>query len=314
MWVILGLSLCLLGLLVALSWSEIQSATASLLGSGAEPAGWQDRVALGALQLAYVPNVAVWVAAYLLGAGFAVGADTHVSPFTVEIGTLPTVPLAAIIPEQPLAWPWLPLVLVGLGALFAGGWVRTGPRRIRVRVVFGLAVAFCSAWAMAFAAAASSGGLGPGRLAEVGPAMLPVWAATMLVVGVGQVLWAVLPTLISDVGPFVAHAARRWRIAAARRAGRRSAVRSRRAAADLPGTSAGPARGRLRRRGEGGRRGRRRRAAEPGSGEPAPRRRRGRKAAAPGTDETLADGSSPVRRRRLARRRGKGSGTTTIGE
>src|SRR5690606_10693480 len=39
--------------------------------------------------LAYSPNLAVWAAAYLLGPGFAVGADTVVRSSEVTLGPLP---------------------------------------------------------------------------------------------------------------------------------------------------------------------------------------------------------------------------------
>ena len=60
-----------------------------------------------------VPNAVAFTGSYLLGPGFAVGAQTLVSPAVVVLGPLPLFPLLAALPANaaPAAWTGLLLVL-----------------------------------------------------------------------------------------------------------------------------------------------------------------------------------------------------------
>src|SRR5690606_6085382 len=49
-------------------------------------------------QLAFVPNVVVWTAAWFVGPGFALGTGSLVSPLGTAVGPLPTVPLLGALP------------------------------------------------------------------------------------------------------------------------------------------------------------------------------------------------------------------------
>jgi hypothetical protein len=209
-----------------LHWSDFWQTGTALLSSATQPASRLDAAALGAIQLGYLPNAVVWTASYLTGAGFSAGADTFVSPFTVTLGTLPELPLTVLIPQAPLRWPFIPLLLVGAGSLLAGAVLRNAGLTLlmRTRLVLGLALAGVSAAGMTVLAAASNGGLGPGRLASVGPAAGMVLLATAGVVGLAQVTWALFPTLVADLGPF-AEQLRGW---VSRVRSNRAAVRARR--------------------------------------------------------------------------------------
>lgn len=226
-WLLLQAAGTVLALLLAVSflmvivqllvhWSGLWEMSQVLLSSGSLPASRFDAAALGAVQLAYLPNAVVWSAAYLLGAGFAVGEGTIVSPFSVTLGTMPEFPLTTLIPTAPLRWPWLPPLLIAIGSMLAGSVIRNAglAKQMRTRLAVGAIVAFASAVGMAVLAAASNGGLGPGRLATVGPGVGVTLLATALVIGLGQLAWAVFPTVVADVGPFVDHA--RGTITAAR--------------------------------------------------------------------------------------------------
>jgi hypothetical protein len=215
--IVLGIAFALVLLRLLASWSQFQGISDALLASGAEPSTRFDAVALGALQLAYLPNVVVWTAAYLVGAGFAVGADTIVSPFSVTVGTVPELPLATLLPDSGLRWPWLPLLLVALASVLAGAGIRSAglARRMRTRLVLGGLVAVGAALALGILAAASSGGLGEGRLAVMGPSpwLTLLWA--LFVIGIGQLAWALFPTVLADVGPLASNIAvrvRQWRL------------------------------------------------------------------------------------------------------
>ena len=145
-------------------------------------AGVGGGVLVGALCLLYLPTAAVWGTAYVVGPGFAVGAGTSVSPFGVDLGAVPALPLLAALPQEP-GPDWAPLVLLvplGAGAL-AGvlahrsgavtgdGWAPVA----RVAGVIGGLVAAV----LAVLALVASGPGGPGRLVETGPQW---WAVSLL--------------------------------------------------------------------------------------------------------------------------------------
>ena len=139
-------------------------------------------VALLALQLAYLPTLVVWGAAYLTGAGFAVGTGTDVSPYGVDLGPLPGLPLLAALPGQPPT-----AVAVALLALPVAAGVVAGALLVRHRAA--LADEIAAAWgalaglglgvAMLVIAALAGGPAGPGRMAAVGPS---AWQVALLVV------------------------------------------------------------------------------------------------------------------------------------
>lgn len=131
-------------------------------------------VLLGLLCLGYVPTAAFWGTAYVVGPGFAVGTATSVSPFGVDLGAVPAVPLLAALPQEPGPG-WAPLVLlvpVAAGVLAAlladrvealagSGW---RPLAELAGTVGGLVAATVAGLAML-----TSGPGGPGRLADTGP-------------------------------------------------------------------------------------------------------------------------------------------------
>jgi hypothetical protein len=74
------------------------------------------------LNLLYLPNVALAAISYVSGAGFAVGAGTHLSPITQDIGQIPALPLLAALPVDSNKWLLLfSIVIIALGALL-GYW------------------------------------------------------------------------------------------------------------------------------------------------------------------------------------------------
>ncbi|WP_309064658.1 cell division protein PerM [Microbacterium sp.] len=142
--------------------------------------------------LAYLPTLIVWSVGWLAGPGFAVGSGTAVSPAGTELGVVPGIPVLGLIPENSSMW-MLISVLVPVAAGAVAGWM------IRSRLVWeglgtGLApraaiaagIAALSAGAAALAAVLASGSIGPGRLAEAGPAP----GALALAIGVEVLLGA----------------------------------------------------------------------------------------------------------------------------
>jgi hypothetical protein len=155
-----GLSLALAG-----------RAASDVLGS--LNAGVAGQIGITALCLAFLPNLAVWGAAYLLGPGFAVGTGTVVSPGDVLLGPVPALPVLAGLPSGPLSGLGPALLGVPLIAGLAAG-ILLARRRKRVGGWGGLFVAAALAGPVSgivlhVGTIASRGGLGSGRLSELGP-------------------------------------------------------------------------------------------------------------------------------------------------
>lgn len=153
-------------------------------------------VALG--QLAYLPTLVAWGAAYAAGPGFALGAGATVSPAGTNVGVVPGVPVLGVVPESPSAW----LLLLALGVVAAGalaGWVARARLReadddepVVPRVAAFVAIVAGTAGAAALLAAVASGSLGPGRLEHVGPpaGTLALVVAIEVALGAAALLFA----------------------------------------------------------------------------------------------------------------------------
>ncbi|GGI48107.1 hypothetical protein BCL57_002829 [Agromyces flavus] len=163
--------------------------------SQALAAGVDGGIAIVLAELALLPNLIIWAAAWILGPGFALGAGTTVSPSVTLIGPVPGLPLLGALPAEgaPLGVLWLALpVLLGFGgaALVA----RSAPDRDGepwwVTLAVGLASGGVAGAVLGVLAACSAGAVGPGRLAEVGPDALLVAASAAASVGVGAIAGA----------------------------------------------------------------------------------------------------------------------------
>ena len=166
---------------------------------GAYRTGVAGQAGITLVSLAYAPNAAVWAAAYLLGPGFAVGVDTTVRTTEVTVGALPAVPAGRRHPARPGRrprrgaaracrwWPgWSPAGCSPAGCCGAGerrsaGAACSARRRSPGRSPGAL---------LGAAAVASSGALGGGRLATIGPVAWQVAAVATVVVAVGAVVGA----------------------------------------------------------------------------------------------------------------------------
>ena len=131
--------------------------------------------ALTVAQLAFLPNLVIWLASWMIGPGFAIGTGSSVSPLGTALGSLPGVPLFAVIPAGGYA-AGLVAVLVPLVCGFVAATVvrsrtaflREGPgvvslllTALAIGVVAGIELGLLAWW--------SGGALGPGRLHDVGP-------------------------------------------------------------------------------------------------------------------------------------------------
>ncbi|HEX2143146.1 MAG TPA: DUF6350 family protein [Glycomyces sp.] len=129
------------------------------------------------LALLYLPNCAVWAAAYITGPGFAVGAGTAVQAEMIELGPLPAFPVFAAVPNAPL--PEYATILIGLPLMLAAvfGVVLTyrSPDLRVPRVTTAATVAAASAaGVLGLLAYLSGGAAGTNLMAELGPDPLAV--------------------------------------------------------------------------------------------------------------------------------------------
>ncbi len=102
--------------LLAARLPEIAAMTADL------HAGIVGGIGLFAVQAALLPNLVLWGVAYALGSGFATGGGGLVRPSQVSAGTLPDLPLFAVLPDTSMpgsAWAVLAVLPVCAGVVLA---------------------------------------------------------------------------------------------------------------------------------------------------------------------------------------------------
>jgi hypothetical protein len=150
-------------------------------------------------QLVYLPTLIVWTASWLAGPGFAVGAGTAVSPAGTQLGVVPGIPVFGLLPENSSIWMLIVILIPIAAGAFAGWAVRSRlvwegtPLRMPQRAVIAVGIAGVSAGIAGLAAALANGSMGPGRLAVVGPAVLPFALALGAEVLVGAAILLLSP-------------------------------------------------------------------------------------------------------------------------
>lgn len=169
-------------------------------------AGVVGSVVLFAICLMLLPNVILYVVAFLAGPGFQLGVGTTIAPTGVDVGNLPALPLLAAVPADG-ATPTYLLVLTALVPLLAGvmaGFVvaRRGMAAEDSDVLGWDAFALRGAIAALLAGIVllvlmtlSGGAAGPGRMTQVGVSgAIP--AAGVLVAGmaIGAAITAAVVT------------------------------------------------------------------------------------------------------------------------
>lgn len=178
---------CVLLVLVALVLSFDDAATLmARLHTSPSEAGLYSLV-----NVAYLPNASVFAGAWMFGPGFAVGANTLVSPGAVVLGPLPLFPLLAALPAAgtPAAW------LGGLMALPPLVAAVATFRCLRGRALTWdqAALAGCGGGILAgvlFAvlASVSGGAAGPGRMRHIGPDTAEVLVHAITACGIGALV------------------------------------------------------------------------------------------------------------------------------
>jgi hypothetical protein len=170
--------------LVLLSYAEIitlyERLHADVLGGAV--------ITLG--ELAFLPNLVVWTAAWFVGPGFALGTGSAVSPLATTLGPVPAIPLLGALPSGETSFGFAGLVVPVVAGFVAGAVTGRGVRdeSVGTRAVTGLLIGAVGGALLGALAAASGGAAGPGRLAEVGPDPLPVALFGALEIGVAALL------------------------------------------------------------------------------------------------------------------------------
>lgn len=149
--------------------------------------------------LLYLPTLLIWAASWLAGPGFALGTGTSVSPAGTELGVVPGIPVLGLVPENSSIW-MLVCVLVPIGCGALAGWMvrsrlvweRTG-EALGPRAAIAGGIAAISAGLAALAGVLASGSVGPGRLAETGPAVGPFALAVGVEVLIGCAILLLAP-------------------------------------------------------------------------------------------------------------------------
>jgi hypothetical protein len=193
---VLGAGASVAGVALAVSGGQASATLATF------QAGVQGQAGLTVLCLVYVPNLATWSAAYLIGPGFAVGVGTTVSAGRVSLGALPAVPVLAGLPDSAVAGLGPLLLVLPMAGGMAAGWLLVR-RRLRLAADresdvpgWGELLGACALAGpvggilLGLAALASGGALGSGRLAVTGPIGWQVAAVSAVVVALGAIIAA----------------------------------------------------------------------------------------------------------------------------
>lgn len=150
--------------------------------------------------VAVIPNALAFGGAFLLGPGFLVGTGTVVAPSGVALGPLPMFPLFAALPEQgpQPAWTGFAIVLAGAAAaLVVVRLQRAFPTtRWEEGLIRGLAGGVGAGLLFGLLMHWSGGGIGPGRMAEVGPHVMDATVRAVVAMGLGGVLAGLVMTAL----------------------------------------------------------------------------------------------------------------------
>jgi hypothetical protein len=136
-------------------------------------------------ELAFLPNLVIFTASWLVGPGFSIGTGSLVSPLATQLGPIPAIPVLGALPTGQLAFGFVGLLVPVLAGFLAGAIL--GPRlRDELgpigRAAAALSIGVVGGIILGLLAWAAGGAAGPGRLATVGPDPWAVggWAALEL--------------------------------------------------------------------------------------------------------------------------------------
>jgi hypothetical protein len=83
-------------------------------------AGVLGGVTLTVGQLAFIPNLVIWAASWLIGPGFAIGTGSSVSALGTSLGPLPAIPILGALPTGSIAFGFIGLLIPVVAGFLAG--------------------------------------------------------------------------------------------------------------------------------------------------------------------------------------------------
>ncbi len=155
-------------------------------------------LALG--QLAFLPNLVIWAASWVLGAGVSLGDGSITAPTGTQVGLLPSIPVFGAVPDAGSGWSLAGWLAVGVAAGVVAAWASIAPRR-RARfdesaLVGGLA-GVATGILMSAVAALSRGDLGTSRLVDLGPRAVPLFVIGCSLMGLSGVVTGTVMGLVA---------------------------------------------------------------------------------------------------------------------
>lgn len=175
--IILGFAALCTGLSLMINIGTVHKLTTVL-----QP-GFIGGILLFALTLLYLPNFLISAAAYLVGAGFAIGRDTLISPLHFSLGKIPALPILGALPTGRHPFYLIgALVVIGVGAQVAI-WTVDSSRMVLRQTI---ALFIFSSFALSYL---GSGALITYELGTVGPSLwkFPLIISAEFLLGVGLI-------------------------------------------------------------------------------------------------------------------------------
>lgn len=192
-----------LAVLLVVNFSTVLGIYEGLQGGGG------GSLILTAAQLMFMPNFVLWVFAWFVGTGFAIGTGSLVSPLGTDLGLVPALPVLGAIPPGQMAFGLLS-VLVPIAASFTAAffsWPALSRKlgthqRFRWLALSAVSFAFVGGLVTFALMWMSAGSAGPGRLVNVGPV---AWLTALVLAGEFVVagtlgMWAASQTNFSFTG------------------------------------------------------------------------------------------------------------------
>jgi hypothetical protein len=165
-----GLSAVSFSLLLAINWITVtrlyEGLHVSVLGGFSVTIG----------ELALLPNLVIFGAAWFTGLGFSIGTGSSISPLGSVVGPMPGIPFLGAIPAGQVGLGLVAVAVPLIAAFVATIAIKKHADEIRFEfasawsaaISLGLSVALVAALEMGLLAALASGAAGPGRLETIG--------------------------------------------------------------------------------------------------------------------------------------------------
>ena len=133
-------------------------------------------ILLTVAQIALMPNIVIYGADWLTGAGFYIGSGSWVSPLASQLGPLPSLPVLAALPSGVMSFGLVAIAVPIVAAFLATLGIRKYADQIRFEfasvfsaaATLGIGIGAVSAVEALVLNLLASGAAGPGRLQEVG--------------------------------------------------------------------------------------------------------------------------------------------------